>query len=92
MRTQFELAAGADQVPLAANLDRVYRQRDYPAGLSPAHFEHIKVAADEADPNERNEGLSEQPFSRAWLEKFWLGSFAASLGIDPIPNSKQATS
>ncbi len=63
--------AGADQVPLPANLDRVHRQRDYFAGLPPANFENKKVAADEADPNQRNKGPPKQPLDPTRLEKFW---------------------
>jgi len=39
----------------APRIERVHRQRDCPAALSPTDFENVEVAADQANPNEKNE-------------------------------------
>src|ERR1700752_341096 len=49
------IAASTDQVAVPLEFDRVHRQREFPAAFSPADFEHVEVAADQADPNERND-------------------------------------
>jgi hypothetical protein len=45
------IAAGADQVAPPVEIERIYRQRDGPAALSPTDFEDIKVAANQPDPD-----------------------------------------
>ena len=45
------VAAGADQIALSVEIERIDRQRDRPSALSPADFENAEVAADQPDPN-----------------------------------------
>ena len=62
------VAAGADQIALPFEIERVDRQRDRPAALSPTDFENVEVTADQANPNKQNERTTEDAFKGAQLE------------------------
>lgn len=53
------VAAGADQVALPFEIERIHRQRDRPAALSPSDFEYVEVAPDQANPYEKHERTSQ---------------------------------
>ena len=53
------IAACADEIPPPVEIEQIDRQGDRSAALAPAHFEHIEVAADEADADERGEHAAE---------------------------------
>jgi hypothetical protein len=59
------VAAGTDQIALPFEIERVDRQRDRPAALSPADFENVEVAADEANPNQKNQRTAQDALEGA---------------------------
>ena len=59
------VAARTDQIALAIEIERVHRKRDRPAALSSADFENVEVAADQADPNQKNERPAKAAFDGA---------------------------
>ena len=71
------IAAGANQVAVPVEVERVNWQRDYLTALSPTDFENVKVAADQTYPNETREDTSEDSFDGARPEVV-LGSALAT--------------
>jgi hypothetical protein len=62
---------GGDQVAPPIEVERVYRERDCLAALSPPDFENVEVAADQANPNERSEDTTQDPLDGAWPQIAW---------------------
>src|SRR6266700_886784 len=62
------LAASADQIAPPVEFERIHRQRDRPAALSPTDLEDTEVAADQADPNEKREHAADEALKRGRLE------------------------
>jgi hypothetical protein len=56
------VAAGADQIALSFEIERVHRQRDCPAALSSTDLENEEVTADQANPNKQSERTTENAF------------------------------
>jgi hypothetical protein len=53
-------------VAATLDLDRVYRQCECSATVSPTDFENVEMAVDQAYPNERSEQTAKNAFEGAW--------------------------
>src|SRR5439155_26628771 len=62
------VAAGADEIQPAVDLDRIHRKRDHPAACSPADLENVEMAPDQANPYEKDEDAAKEAFARARAE------------------------